>query len=282
MSLANLSDLLREAQAGGYAVGAFNVFNLETAQAVVAAAEAEHSPVILLMYDSHLDHFGVDEAAALGRMLADKAQVPVAVHLDHGASFARVVRCIRAGYTSVMYDGSRLPFDENVAATRRIVEIAHHVDVSVEGEIGHVGRAAEGEERIEEWLTRPREAADFVEATGVDCLAVAIGNAHGFYREEPKLDFARLEAINRLVDVPLVLHGSSGIPEADLRRAIELGIRKVNVGTETLTAFGAALRDSLAQTSGPIRGLGQLSDARAVMQGRVQSYMQIFGSSGKA
>ncbi len=282
MSLANLSNVLREAEAGGYAVGAFNVFNLETAQAVVAAAEAERSPVILLMYDSHLDHFGVEESAAVGRVLANRAQVPVAVHLDHGASFARVVRCMHAGYTSVMYDGSRLPYDENVATTRRIVEIAHHVGISVEAEIGHVGIAAKGEDRIEQWLTRPEEAADFAGDTGVDCLAVAIGNAHGFYLEEPKLDFTRLEEINQLVDVPLVLHGSSGISDADIRRAVKLGIRKVNVGTETLTAFGATLRDSLALASGTVRGVEQLAEARAVMQAKVQSRMRVLGSAGKA
>lgn len=282
MSLVTLREILDAAEQGGYAVGAFNAFNVEMAQAVVWAAEAEQSPVILLVYDRHQDHFGVEESAAVGLALAKKAKVPVALHLDHGGAFAKVVRCVQAGYTGVMFDGSKLPYEENVAITQKVVEIAHLAGVSVEAELGHVGAAADGDGSKLDLMTDPDQAADFVARTGVDALAVAIGNAHGFYTDEPKLDFQRLKAIDEAVPVPLVLHGGTGIPDADIQKAIELGIRKINIGTEVMTAFGEALRDALSLTPGYTQGLEELGTARKAMQERVQARIRVLGSSGKA
>ena len=282
MSLVSLQSILTAADRGGYAVGAFNAFNVETAQAVVAAAEAEKSPVILLVYDGHQRHFGIAESAAIGRALAEAASVPVALHLDHGASFEMVVKCLQAGYTGVMFDGSRLPYEDNVAITKRVTEVAHLCGVSVEAELGQVGVAARGDGAKADLMTDPDQAADFVAQTQVDALAVAIGNAHGFYTDTPKLDFERLAAINEAVSVPLVLHGGTGIPDDDLRRAIELGIRKVNIGTEVMTAFGTTLREALKNTEGPIVGLAELAQAKRAMQEKIQARMRVLGSSGKA
>ncbi|NLV91012.1 MAG: class II fructose-bisphosphate aldolase [Firmicutes bacterium] len=282
MSLVSLQSILTAADRGGYAVGAFNAFNVETTQAVVAAAEAEKSPVILLVYDGHQRHFGIAESAAIGRALAEAASVPVALHLDHGASFEMVVKCLQAGYTGVMFDGSRLPYEDNVAITKRVTEVAHLCGVSVEAELGQVGVAARGDGAKADLMTAPDQAADFVAQTQVDALAVAIGNAHGFYTDTPKLDFERLAAINEAVSVPLVLHGGTGIPDDDLRRAIELGIRKVNIGTEVMTAFGTTLREALKNTEGPIVGLAELAQAKRAMQEKIQARMRVLGSSGKA
>lgn len=282
MALVTLGEILADAEGRGYGVGAFNAFNLETAQAVVRAAEVERSPVILLVYDLHQEHFGVEESALVCCSLARKAKVPVAVHLDHGQSFRRVVECIHSGYTGVMFDGSRLSYEENIAITKRIVELAHIVGVTVEAELGHVGQAAEGDEKRSDLMTNPEEAGEFVERTGVDALAVAIGNAHGYYREEPKLDFERLAAIRKATGIPLVLHGGTGIPDGDMQRAISLGIRKINIGTEVYTAFGNALRSALQATTGPVISIDELAKARLVMQEKVQGRMRILGSSGKA
>ena len=208
--------------------------------------------------------------------------VSVALHLDHGASFEMVVKCLQAGYTGVMFDGSRLPYEDNVAITKRVTEVAHFCGVSVEAELGQVGVAARGDGAKADLMTDPDQAADFVAQTQVDALAVAIGNAHGFYTDTPKLDFERLAAINEAVSIPLVLHGGTGIPDDDLRRAIELGIRKVNIGTEVMTAFGTTLREALKNTEGPIVGLAELAQAKRAMQEKIQARMRVLGSSGKA
>lgn len=282
MALVTLGELLTDAERRGYGVGAFNAFNLETAQAVVRAAEAEQSPVILLVYDLHQEHFGVEESALVCRSLAQKAKIPVAVHLDHGQSFRRVVECIHHGFTGVMFDGSNLPFEENVEITKRIVDIAHVLGVTVEAELGYVGQAAAGDEKRSDLMTRPEQAAEFVERTGVDALAVAIGNAHGFYKEAPQLDFARLAAIRQATGIPLVLHGGTGIPDADIQRAISLGIRKINIGTEIYTAFGNTLRRALQAATEPVISLDELAQARMAMQEKIQAKMRILGSSGMA
>ena len=232
MPLVNMQEMLISARRTKKAVGAFNVANYETALAVFRAAEAEREPVIVQLYMRLFDTGKARDLAPTLRGLAERATVPVALHLDHGATERQAVDALAWGYTSVMFDGSRLPFDENAARTKAVADAAHAAGATCEGEIGHV---AMGDETA---LTEPDEAAAFAKASGVDALAVSIGTAHGYYKAEPKLDIPRCAAIaEALPGVPLVLHGGSGTPLADVRRAIESGIAKVNIATEFLDTY---------------------------------------------
>jgi len=245
MSIVTLRELLPSARAQKRAVGAFNIANYETARAVILAAEHEKSPVIIQLY---MRLFNSDKAYDLAGSLirmAERCSQPVALHLDHGESVEQVENALKWGYTSVMFDGSRLPYEENVKLTRRSAELAHAAGASVEGEIGHV---AMGDETA---LTEPEEAEAFAAATGVDALAVSIGTAHGYYKNEPKLDIDRCRAIaERLPDVPLVLHGGSGTPLDQVRKAIENGIAKINVATEFQDTFLKSTERELAALNG--------------------------------
>ena len=232
MPLVNMQEMLLSARKAKRAVGAFNVANYETALAVFRAAEAEREPVIVQLSMRLFDTGKARDLAPLLRGLAERATVPVALHLDHGSTERQAEDALAWGYTSVMFDGSRLPFDENAARTKAVADAAHAAGATCEGEIGHV---AMGDETA---LTEPDEAAAFAKASGVDALAVSIGTAHGYYKAEPKLDIPRCAAIaEALPGVPLVLHGGSGTPLADVRRAIESGIAKVNIATEFLDTY---------------------------------------------
>ena len=232
MPLVNMQEMLLSARRVKKAVGAFNVANYETALAVFKAAEAEKSPVIVQLYMRLFDTGKARDLAPMLRGLAERATIPVALHLDHGSTERQAEDALAWGYTSVMFDGSRLPFDENAARTKAVADRAHAVGATCEGEIGHV---AMGDGTA---LTDVAEAAAFGKETGVDALAVSIGTAHGYYKAEPKLDIARCAAIaEALPGVPLVLHGGSGTPLADVRRAIECGIAKVNIATEFLDTY---------------------------------------------
>lgn len=234
MALVNPMKMIEDAQKGGYAIAAFNVYNLETIQGVVEAAWEEGSPLIIQTTPGSLKHAGIPYVAACVRTAAELYDIPICLHLDHCESFDTIVECIKAGYTSVMIDGSRLLYNENVAIVRKVVDIAHRAGVAVEGEIGRIGGTEDDmtTDDGDAGLTIPEEARDFAEATGVDILAVAIGTAHGLYRGEPKLDFDRLSCINRLVGTPLVLHGGSGVPDESVQESIKRGICKVNIATE--------------------------------------------------
>ncbi len=255
MALVTFNELLPEARRQKRAVGAFNIANYETALAVIKAAEAEKEPVIIQLY---MRLFQSDKAADLAGTLirlARRADQPVALHLDHGENIGQVVTALRAGYTSVMLDGSRLAFDQNVEITKQAVELAHRVNVSVEGEIGHV---AQGDESA---LTLVDEAAAFVAATQVDALAVSIGTAHGYYQSAPKLDIERCRAIaEALPETPLVLHGGSGTPLADVRRAIECGIAKVNIATEFMDTYLQSTRRELDKLNGKFMPVDKFYD----------------------
>ncbi len=233
MPLANVAKILKDAQAGGYAVAAFNVFNLESITWLVKAAEAEGSPVIAMLYPACNKHVPESTFTAIAIDLARQAKVPVGVHYDHCGSFDQIMAAIAAGFSSVMIDGSALPYEENVAITTAIARAAHPMGVTVEAELGLVGRASNLDDFINtSRYTEPSAAADFAARTGVDSLAVAIGSAHGNYVAEPKLDLSRLEEIRSMVATPLVLHGGSGIPESQIREAVKRGITKLNIGTE--------------------------------------------------
>ena len=231
-------------------VGAFNVENMEMMQAVIAAAEAERAPIMLQTTPSTLKYAEPAVFAAMARTMASKAAVPVAMHLDHGDSFDLCRQAAEDGYTSLMIDGSKLPLDENIALTRRVVGMASGLSSRpcVEAELGKLGGKEDSLEvkEGEDIYTDPGEAARFATETGVDALAVAIGTAHGFYKGKPKLDFDRLAQLRDAVPIPLVLHGSSGVPDEDVQRAISLGVCKVNFATELRAAYTQAVRDCLA------------------------------------
>lgn len=228
------------------AVAALNFYNAETLRAHINAANAVGASIILQTTESTINYLGLAVAQAMARAAAAEIGQPVALHLDHGASYGLAARCIETGYTSVMIDGSKLPFEENCHLTRRVVELAHAHGVSVEGELGHVAHNDDADD-ISRYYTRPEDAAQFVRETDVDALAVAIGTAHGFYKGEVRLDFDRLAEIRDAVgETALVLHGGSGVPDELMRRAIACGIAKINFGTELKSAFTLAVKHALA------------------------------------
>ena len=239
MSLVPMSEILIAARRGGYAVGAFEVWNLESVQVVIAVAEELSQPVILQVGPYEADYAGLEDISDMAVFHARRAKVSVALHLDHGDTFERVMRCINHGFTSVMLDLSHLPYAENVAATKEVVRAAHACGVTVEGEMDRIGGAEAGRDVTSEdaCLTNPDQALAFVNETGIDAFAVAIGTVHGFYRGKPNIRLGLMEQIARKVSIPLVLHGGSGTPEADVRKAISLGIAKVNICTEFVAAF---------------------------------------------
>lgn len=276
--------LLREAEAGGYAVGAFNCNNMEIVQAIVKAAEEEKAPVIMQASQGAIKYAGIGYIVTMAREAAKNAGIPVALHLDHGTSYGQVMQCIREGFSSVMIDGSKLPLEENIALTRQVIASAQPVGVSVEAELGKIGGTEDDitvSER-EAMLTDPDEAKYFVEKTGVGSLAIAIGTAHGQYKGEPKLDFDRLKKIASLVKIPIVLHGSSGVPDDAVREAIGLGVRKVNIDTNIREAFVAAARKVINDKPNEIDPRKILGPARDAAVEIIREKIRIFGSSGKA
>ncbi len=278
MPLTSMIPLLKAARSGGYAVGQFNFHNMDGLLAILGAAEEKESPVILgpLFLPPRA-------IMSMVRELAGEASAPIAVTLDHGQSFDQCMQCVRAGYTDVMLDTSALPFEENARESRRVADAAHAAGVGVEGEIGHVGMGEDYEDysRIASDFTGPEEAARYVEESGVDAVAVAIGTAHGHYKGEPKLDFDRLAEIRGAVEAPLVLHGGSGVSDDYFRKAIGSGISKVNIYTHLADAALEAVR---SQVSDPdLKHFFQLQYAsQQAMRQVVEHYMDVFGSSGKA
>ncbi len=253
MPLVCSKELLLDAQKKHYAVGAFNVENMEMIQAVIAAAEAENAPVILQTTPSTLKYADTSLYCAMAKAVAEKTFVPVAIHLDHGNSVELCQKAANDGYTSLMIDGSKLPLEQNIQLSRKIVEMAKTYPLcpSVEAELGKLGGKEDDIEVKDgdDTCTNPMEAVQFVEESGIDSLAVAIGTAHGFYKGTPKLEFERLAEISSKVSVPLVLHGSSGVPDEDITKAISLGICKVNFATELRVAYSEAVKACIQQDS---------------------------------
>jgi len=284
MPLVTVNELLEKAEKGGYAVGAFNCNNMEIVQAIIDAAEAENSPVIIQASQGAIKYAGLEYIMALVNVAAKNTKVPVAMHLDHGTSFEQVMQCIRYGFTSVMIDGSKLPLEENIALTNKVLDVARAVGVSVEAELGKIG-GTEDDIHVDDkdaLYTNPEEAKTFVEQTGVDSLAIAIGTAHGQYKGEPKLDFERLEKIRSIVDVPIVLHGSSGVPDEAIKKAISLGVRKVNIDTNIREAFVKGVRAVLAADAKEIDPRKVLGPAKKEMTEIIREKIRLFGSSGQA
>ena len=247
MHLQNPINMLQYASENSFAIPAFNVHNLETVQAVCEGAVAENSPVIIQTTPGTVNYAGLHYVTAIVKKAAEINNIPIALHLDHCTTYEMVVQCVVSGYSSIMIDGAELPFEENVELVRKTVEMAHAAGVSAEGELGGlVGVEDDLEVSAEEAaFTVPEEAVEFVEKTGIDFLAIAIGTAHGLYKGIPKLDFKRLSEIRKLVSIPLVLHGASGLADVQVTEAVQRGISKVNIATELKIPFADTIRKRL-------------------------------------
>jgi fructose-bisphosphate aldolase class II len=306
--LVTLQTVLARARRGGYAVGAFNINNLETLQGIMDAAEAERAPVILQTSEGAIHYAGMEQLAALSHLAAKRTHLPVVFHLDHGKNEKLVIKAIKSGlYTSVMFDGSSLPYERNVRHTKALVKLAHARGVSVEAELGAIAGIEDfvSVSERDAHLTSPSQAKDFVERTGCDALAIAVGTSHGAYKfkAESALDFGRLKAIAEAVDVPLVLHGASSVPadikrlctrygceiagakgvsETHIKKAVKLGINKVNVDTDLRIAFDAGIRKFLKERPEVIDPREILKPARELIAQVVRRKMKLLGSSGKA
>lgn len=284
--LVNMNEVLRPAKAGKYAVGLFNAVNLELARGIIAAAETSRSPVIMGTAEVLLPYGPLEEVSYYLLPMAKKASVPVVVHLDHGLSYDTCIKALELGFSSIMYDCSTDSYEDNVKKVKEMADIAHSYGATIEGELGHVGDnegSAEGDSHLEDpskYFTDPKLAKDFVEKTGVDALAIAVGNAHGAYKLPPKLDFERIRTIANTVDVPLVLHGGSGLTDDDFRQAIHDGISKVNIFTDINVA---AVEAEFKKFTDMNKGIIDLIPAavEAVKQETLKK-MKLFSSNGKA
>jgi ketose-bisphosphate aldolase len=284
MALVTLKYLLKRAVREKYVVGAFNFFGLENLQGIVKGAAAKKSPVIAMISTGALTYIGEKTIVGMTSGMADDYGIPVVLHLDHAADYDLCRRCIDNGFSSVMIDASSREFQENLDLTAKVVEYAAKTGCSVEAELGHIGGVEDSiavDER-QALFTKPGDVVKFVSATGIDALAIAVGNAHGFYKSAPKLDFDRIAAIRAASPIPLVLHGGTGIPDGDLRKAAALGINKINVGTELLIHgyLDVLKRESAVfQGSDPRKIMAKVRDACAAI---VEEKIDVFGSAGKA
>lgn len=277
--LVNLNEVLKKAQKEKYAVGLFNTTDTDMLQAVIEAAEESRSSVILGTAEVLLPYGELKLIAPSVIAAAKRASVPVVVHYDHGLTFERCLEALQLGFSSVMFDGSAKAYGQNIEETKEIVKIAHAFGASVEGEIGHVGEAAQGDESLENMYTTVAEAKEYLENTGVDALAVAIGSAHGVYKKKPKLNVERLKEIADAVSVPLVLHGGSGLSDDDFKNTIREGIAKVNIFTDLCLAGERAMKD------GAEKKLGYLETRNLKVEyikEAVKHKMSLFGSVNKA
>lgn len=287
MPLVTTKEMLKKAQAERYAVGAFNANNLEIVQAIIEVAEEERAPVILQASQGAIEYAGLEYIVAMVRVAAEKATVPVALHLDHGTDYLQNIKCLRAGFTSLMFDGSKLPFDENVALTKKVCEMAHAVGIPVEGEIGQIGKAGGDEpgvaiEKAREYYAKPEEAKRFVELTGLDSLAAAVGTIHGCRTPFAKLDIPRIEKIRELTKVPLVLHGASGCNDKEIKKGIAAGMSKINIDTRIRMAFVKKTREVLKELPDEIDPRKVLGPAKEAAKEVIRDRMRHFGCNGKA
>lgn len=283
MALVTTKQLLLDAQKGGYAVGAFNVENMEMVQAVVAAAEELRSPVIMQTTPSTVKYADLAYFYANVKTAAEKASVPVVIHLDHGSSFELAMQALRTGYTSIMIDGSHEGFEDNIAVTKSVVDACHPSEVPVEAELGKVGGKEDDLDGGDgDPYTDPQEAVEFVQRTGIDSLAVAIGTAHGVYKGIPKLDVDRLSEIRQFVDIPLVLHGTSGVPDEAVKECIKRGICKVNYATDLRIAFTKGVKRVLEEKPDTIDPKKYNAEGRKEVKEYVMSKILVCGSNGKA
>jgi fructose-bisphosphate aldolase class II len=282
MEIVTLQELLADASRKRYAVGAFNVSNLESVRSVLEAAEETASPVVLQAASEEVKYAGGRCLVAMIEELAASRRLRLGIHLDHGPSFEFAMLCLRYGFTSVMFDGSRLPYEQNVETTRRVVEAAGAAGVSVEGELGTIGSTTEMGERIDgAYLTDPQQAGDFVRRTRVHCLAPAFGTAHGLYRFEPRLDFERLARIRESAGVPLAMHGGTGVPAEQIRHAIELGVAKINFSTILRKSFIDRMREYMSAHPEDLMTMNILGQAALAMKQSVKDMIMLCGSASR-
>lgn len=282
--LISSKQLLLDAQKGKYAVPAFNVHNMETIQTVVEAAVELRSPIIVAATPGTMKYAGVDFFIKIVEICSNKYDIPIAMHLDHHENYDEIINAINIGTKSAMIDASHLNFEDNIKIVKSIVDYAHKYDVSVEGELGVLG-GQEDDLSInskDSKYTNPAQAKEYVERTGIDSLAIAIGTAHGIYKEEPKLDFDRLKEIRAIVDVPLVLHGASGVPANQIKKAIEFGITKVNIATELKIPFAETLRKVLIEKPNESDPRKYFGPAKEAMKKIAIEKILMCGSNGKA
>jgi fructose-bisphosphate aldolase class II len=288
MSLVTTKEMLKKAQKGRYAVGAFNANNMEIIQAIIESAEEEKAPAILQASQGAIEYAGLDNIVAMVKVMAEKVTVPIALHLDHGTDYYQNIKCLRAGFTSLMFDGSKLPFEENVKITKKVVEMAHTCDIPVEAELGQIGKMGDSDEpgvaleKVKETMADPYEAAKFVELTKIDFLAAAVGTIHGCRTPFAKLDIPRIEKIRELTDVPLVLHGASGVNDEEVRKGISAGICKINIDTRIRMIFTKKIREIIKMNPQEIDPRKLLGPAREVAKEVIRERMRVFGCSGKA
>lgn len=283
MSIISTKQMLIKAQKEKYAVPAFNIHNLETMQVIISACSELQSPVILAGTPGTYEYGSVNPLVALAEAFSKDYNLPLALHLDHHEEFSDIQNKILAGIRSAMIDGSHLPYEDNIDIVKRVVKFSHRYDVSVEAELGRLG-GQEDNITVDEKdaiYTNPEQAKDFVIKTGIDSLAVAIGTAHGLYDKEPKLDFERLEEIRNAVDIPLVLHGASGLSTSDIQRSISLGICKVNVATELKIAFSDALKEYFLNNPSANDPRKYMVNAKQSMKEVVKKVIRDCGSEGK-
>ncbi len=279
--LVNMRDLLADAEKGNYAVGSFSVANMEMVLGAVQAAEELNAPIILQIAEVRLKQSPLEIIGPLMVAAAKSAKVPVAVHFDHGKTLKKINQALEIGFTSVMFDGSHLPLDENIAMTNRVIKSAKKYDAAVEAEIGCVGGSEDGSEDIAINCTKPEDAVKFERETGVDALAVAIGNAHGNYKATPKLRFDILETVDKMTKTPLVLHGGTGISPDDFVRCSKTGIKKINIATATFDSVENSVRDCYKNKS--IKGYYDLQAAEVDgAYNNVKRHILIFGTQNKA
>ena len=289
MTLQSVFPWILRAQKEGWALGAFNANTMEQMQAIVLAAQAENAPAIIQVSHRALTYIGngnetlgLKYIAALGKVAAESVSVPIALHLDHGTE-SEVLQAIALGFTSVMFDGDGLSFEENTSITKRLCGMAHAIGICMEAEVGEVpkpdGKDYNGAAIV---LTQPEEAAQFASVTGIDTLAVALGSVHGLKTKQISLDLARLEAIRNRVSIPLVLHGSSGVSDHDIKQGISLGLCKINVATQLAQAFTGAIRGVLNKDSELVDPRKYLVAGRNAQMDIVRERIRFFGSSGKA
>jgi len=280
--LVNMNDILLPAKEGGYGVGFFNAVNIEMARAIIETAEEMNSPVMVGTAEVLLPATDLEYVAEYLLPMAEKAKVPVCVHYDHGLTFEKCMEALKLGFTSIMYDCSTEDYETNIAKVAEMVRICHGMGVTVEGELGHVGDN-EGAGRLDDptaYYTDPQTAKDFVTRTGVDSLAVAVGNAHGDYKFPPKLDFERIRTIAGDTGLPLVLHGGSGLSDDDFRFAVKDGICKINIFTDIDKAGKRGIEEGLAAGAKTMMGL--IPYEIAAMKEVVREKLTLFGSVGKA
>lgn len=287
--LVTMKEMLADAKKNHYAIPAFDVSNYDMMKAVLEACEEERSPALLMALEADMHGRDMDLLASMIRAASDHFDIPVCLHLDHATDFEYIKRACDAGFSSVMFDGSVLPFEENVEKTRQVVEYAHARGITVEAELGHVGNAmvgsgadtSEGTD-AEESLTLPEEVAMFIERTNVDALAVAIGTAHGVYKKTPTLRIDRLDEITAVCDTPLVLHGGSGTPDDQMQEAIHHGITKINIFSDVVAALNGGLKDTLNSITNPSTWpFIVYEDARKRMKAVVKDKLHTFGSVGR-